>query len=166
MGAKGIEKLGKLDQLRTLVLWADGVNDDQLPAIGQLKELRYLQLGFNRGIRGNTLMSLAPLTKLEFLSLWDTSLDDAGLRNLPELTSLKTLAIGRTAITDLSIARMQDLKALQVLNVADTKVTDDGIRQLASHPSIIRIEATGSKITRATLDDLAKLKPGLTTDLK
>ena len=139
--------------------------DEQLPAIGQLTELRYLQLGLNKGIRGRTLNSFAQLTKLEDISLWDTSLDDAGFRSLPSFPVLKILAIGRTAVTDVSIARIVDFKALETLNVAYTNVTDNGIRQLASHPSIIRIDAAGSKISKATLNELTKLRPGLTTDL-
>ena len=165
MGPKGIEKLGQLGQLQTLVLWGAGVTDSQLPAIGQLTELKYLQLGFNKGIQGKGLASLAPLTKLTDLSLWDTSLDDEGFRNLPPLPALERLAIGRNAITDVSILRLQDQKALQKLTVSETNVTDAGIRQLESHPSLNRIEAVGSKITRGTLDDMAKRKPSLTTDL-
>ena len=165
LGPKGIEKLGQLGQLQTLVLWGAGVTDSQLPAIGQLTELKYLQLGFNKGIQGKGLASLAPLTKLTDLSLWDTSLDDEGFRNLPPLPALERLAIGRNAITDVSILRLQDQKALQKLTVSETNVTDAGIRQLESHPSLNRIEAVGSKITRGTLDDMAKRKPSLTTDL-
>lgn len=165
LGAKGIETIGQLSQLRTLVLWADGINDEQLPAIGQLKELRYLQLGFNRGIRGTTLMNLTPLTNLEFLSLWDTSLDDAGLHTLPSFPKLNELAIGRTSITDASMDQIRNLKELRRLNVADTQVTDEGIQQLEGHPTLVQIHALGSKVSRSAIDDLARSKPGLTTDL-
>ncbi|MCA9008161.1 MAG: protein kinase [Planctomycetaceae bacterium] len=78
---------------------------------------------------------------------------------------LNELAIGRTSITDASMDQIRNLKELRRLNVADTQVTDEGIQQLEGHPTLVQIHALGSKVSRSAIDDLARSKPGLTTDL-
>src|SRR3972149_6131324 len=76
---------------------------------------------------GLDLRHLAGLTGLQFLSLSDTSVTDAGLAHLELLTGLWELHLGSTEITGPGLEHLKGLTGLKWLNLADTQVTEAGL---------------------------------------
>ena len=64
-----------------------------------MAKLTTLNLGATR-IGDDGLASLAGLTGLQFLAVFDTAVTDKGVAHLDGLTHLKTLYLNRTAVTD------------------------------------------------------------------
>ena len=102
-GAKGINSIKSLERL--ILGSAGAMNDVGLTEICQgLKELRYLNVGGNKGItgigpRGAGFAALKAATNLEVLVLGNTSVNDAGLMLLKGNKKLKEVHLNHTNCT-------------------------------------------------------------------
>ena len=124
--ANDIERIGELEQLESLWLYANNVTDNMLPPLSQLKRLT------NIGIPGNPIRrpkALASLPSLRRLYLRDSDIDDEGLACLTG-TPIVRLTLDKTAITDEGVAHLNDLPQMVVVSVMDTAVTADGLKDL------------------------------------
>ena len=74
---------------------------DQEAIVARFGALTDLSLE-NCPIGGGALRHLAGLSKLEWLNLWSTKVDDAGLQHLSGLRNLELLPIGGTRVTDVA----------------------------------------------------------------
>ena len=72
----------------------------------------------------------ADLAKVTELSLNNTEITDAGLKELPKLQQLTTLNLSFTQITDASIKDLAKLKQLRNLYLSNTKITEAGVAEL------------------------------------
>jgi len=76
------------------------------------------------------LMLIGRLSRLERLSISDSSITDAGLRHLRGLRTLRQLFLHSTPISDGGLAHLNSMGRLQLLTLVDTKVTDAGLPYL------------------------------------
>lgn len=75
-------------------------------------------------------LTKADLDNVQVLTLIDSGLTDAGLKELAKLKQLKTLSLKNTKITDKGLKDLAKLKQLTFINLEDTKTTGKGRREL------------------------------------
>ena len=104
-----IDDLTTLNKLRYLRIDpADRLNDAGLASIGRLTQIRYLIL-LDSDITDASLSHLKSLTDLEYLCLHSNELTDAGLRHLEQFKKLKHLGIYGARISDAAVERLKKL---------------------------------------------------------
>jgi hypothetical protein len=81
-------------------------------------------------IRNDHLDELQAFPHLEYLSLEQSKVTDAGMKRLETLYNLAGLRLKGTAITDLSIDSIGRLQNLREVNLENTNVTKNGIEKL------------------------------------
>jgi hypothetical protein len=79
-------------------------------------------------ISDEDLRSISELTELKRLSLYGSTFDQAGLKDLASAGRLEALGIGNTAITDQSLIWMAEIPSLRWLWIFECdKLTPDGV---------------------------------------
>ena len=104
---------------------------------------------------------IAGLTGLQWLSLDNTGVTDAGLAALGGLTGLQRLYLANTGVTDAGLEALRGLTGLQSLSLANTGVTDAGLAALRGLPGLrtLWLNNTGVRDLRA-LKDMSSLVEG------
>lgn len=171
------------DGVRAMTL--DDVREKQLPGLlpllKEFPEIENLSLS-NKDFTGPMTEYLRPLRRLQSLNLFESAMDDAGVKHLLELPNLKHLPMGRTKITDeglktigkmkqltyvgvrgnhvtdVGVAHLKDLTELRGLHLGETQVTDAGLKHLAPFTKLETIYLDNTKITDAGLEHLYDLK--------
>jgi hypothetical protein len=73
---------------------------------------------------------VAGFPKVVDLTLSETMVTDAGLKELKSLSKLEVLGLTRTGITDNGLKTLKDLKGLKSLYIGSSKVTEAGVKDL------------------------------------
>ena len=114
----------------------------------------YVRLAFQgRRLKARTLKSLAPLDKLEVLTV-----DVEDLGELPAFGKLRTLKVGDGKLTDAGLKELPKLGSLHELDLAGTRVTDAGLGQVARLRGLQKLSLTDDRVTDAGVRELAVLK--------
>lgn len=125
--------LADLGSIPWLSLENSRVTDAALGHIAKLGEpapgLTKLYLG-SSGITGSDFSKLAPLKRLQYLSLKHLPLDDTRLATLPIFPDLQYLGLDGTKIGDASLAYLNRFPRLQILWLDNTRITDAGLVHL------------------------------------
>jgi hypothetical protein len=103
------------------------------------------------------LAELAPLKKLEMLSLFLPQMTDAGLGGLSELRSLRTLMLTCPQMTDVGLRQVAGLPQLERLTIGSPKATDVGLRSVAGLTTLKMLNASCPLVTDEGLRHLAGL---------
>jgi hypothetical protein len=86
---------------------------------------------------------------------------DETLRSLQGLKVLRELDLDDTQVTDAGLVLLKDLPALTTLHLARTRITDEGFRAaLLSKDSLMRVDLTGTHVSRETAQTWRARKPG------
>ncbi len=155
---QGLQELQELDLSHTYI-YGHG-----LKYLGNLRNLRKINLNSDPNIRGPGLESLATIPALRELNLGCTywgkpcSIDDSGTIYLAQLTQLKSLDLSGNKITDKGLKNLFRLKHLENLNLGGTKIGDESIGFLKKFPQLKSLHLGGTKITVAALPELGQLK--------
>jgi hypothetical protein len=97
---------------------------------------------------------------LEFLSLLDTSVTDAGIAVLAEAVSLQQISISSTVLTDACMPTLCRLPALVRLLIHDAPgITDKGISQLKKRSSLRELYLHGTRLSDRGVSSFCHLKP-------
>lgn len=137
-GQGAVEKLRELGQVRDdltrpglrVYLTGRRVTDSTLDLLGELKDLRHLELS-------------------------DTRVTDDGIRRLRHLTGLRSLYLDGVAITDEGLSSLVSLKDLECLVFMDTRITGTG---LAGLETLERLDTLLVEGPLTTTEGLARLK--------
>jgi hypothetical protein len=147
------------DDIRKLVglrLAGPDASDQMLSRIPSLVSLRLLsvwpaspQAMTNRGIG-----HVAQLTDLEFLTIAQNQIDDAGLARLKSLKKLRGLVLEPAHVGNTGLAHLSDLCCLQTLSLNGASVDDAGLVALEGlvHLEFLSLRRTG--VTEAGLPHL------------
>jgi Leucine-rich repeat (LRR) protein len=174
--------LKSLTKLQELYLFFNSkLVDDGLKSIGQLVDLRWLDLGFT-AITDAGLAHLQTLQALEHLALRQNEnqrcrsdlsrcsekfglfefvqvpITDAGIVHLQNLTKLESLVLGSTKVSDAGLAHLQGLKNLKDLDLSSTMVSDAGLVYLQSLKNLEGLDLRSTKVSDAGLVYLQDLK--------
>jgi hypothetical protein len=179
--------LGRLDQLRYLIINGDNASGD---GFAHLKKLRLLEQlhAENARVDDACLANLSSLYALKELSLNAEQMTDEGLAHLGSLSNLQVLQLGagrmgypnlRSRITSEGLAHLAGMRRLQslwltrsrvstlepirhlvglrVLGLGWTKLTDDGLAPIANYLDLEYLNLDDTAITEAGLAHVANL---------
>ena len=126
---RGLRVLSRCPDLQWLDLAYVPVGSEDLAPLGQLRQLRRLNLERTRA-SDEVAPLLAGLRQLEYLDLSGLAITDQTLAQLARLDQLESLWLTETQVTDRGLRHLRSLKRLHTLDVSGTKVTAEGIRDL------------------------------------
>ncbi|MDB5338570.1 MAG: inlA 5 [Planctomycetaceae bacterium] len=113
------------------------------------------------------LKQLVHLENLVDISLHDSGVTDAGLKELLNLSELTALDLrGCKQVTDAGIKSLTKLTNLTHLSLNLTDVGDEGIKSLASLTNLQDLDLTYTQVTDAGLQELGVLKKLTNLDLE
>jgi Leucine-rich repeat (LRR) protein len=105
--------------------------DEALLAVGAFPRLKRLYLQKGQATDGG-LLSLAQLTELEELMVWDAHwITDVGVSHLAGLAKLKSLHFSNGQLGDASLAVFGRLPSVQILSLQGNSFSDEGLKHLA-----------------------------------
>jgi internalin A len=116
-------------QLTDLGIDCDNLSDDDLKTVGNLKNLRYLELQSSQ-ITDAGLRHLAELTELTELHLVSETITDEGIRHLARLTKVSDLRLDCPKITDAGLGHLAQLDQLRNITMKSPNVGDAGVLKL------------------------------------
>jgi Leucine Rich repeat len=156
IGPEGLEHLAPLSKLALLEL-SGPIEDPSMKGLGKLVGLRTLRLSHPQ-IDDRIAPELATLVRLEWLDLGGTAITDEGLVALTGLTQLKTLHLHHTRITNRGLAHLAKLTALEELTLHSTDVVDEGVGHLAALGQLQTLRLDRTLVTNAAIDTLVQLQ--------
>jgi hypothetical protein len=140
----------------TIQLEHTPLTDRDLAAIGELRNLRVLQLDDARAqFTAAGIAQLSKLSGLEHLRIRGRGIDDAAITEIVKIKSLRILNVPQAAVTDDGLAELKYLPNLVQLRFGSAKVTDAGMKLLAELPALLRLHLIDVPITDAGLKTLA-----------
>ena len=106
----------------------------------------------------DAILSLAPLTALQHLSLFESAITDNGLGKLSglRLDRLAYLNVLRTNVTDDGLKYLLRFPNLRHFAVSGKKITDNGVRILLRHPAIDSLDLPDTAVTDQGLQCICK----------
>ena len=151
------DALPYLHHLETLDLGSTGLRPGDLDGFHRFKSLRTLDL---RGMDadGSDLAMLGRRHTLESVSLWRSTVADAGARTLLTLPRLARLDLGGTAISDALLDGVTVNPALRHLRIDRTALGDVSVEALAKWRALATLDVTGTAISS---EGVAKLRAAL-----
>jgi hypothetical protein len=130
----GLRHLGKLTDLRMLILWGNPITGDGLEHLRDLKQLRHLDLSSTR-IEDDRLSGLRGLTALERIDFPNNPrLTGAFFEHVADLPNLKSVVVRGCGITDVGLSHLKDARGVQDLMLDNTRVSDAGLPNLRGLP--------------------------------
>lgn len=132
-----------------------GFGDEQLRLLKPFQKLSELTLIDSR-VTDAGMKDVARCVNLTRLDLKGTAITDVGLNEIAKLKKLKTLSLVRTRISDTGLVELAGLKELRQLYLANTNTTDDGARTLVNITELTHLGVIGTKITAAGFAELSK----------
>jgi hypothetical protein len=159
----GIERLAASGSLASLLAQDFVITDAAGPALARIGSLDSLEIFRCQGFGSEGVLALAPLKKIERLTLRDLpNVGDAGLAVLGELPALKRLYLHELAsVGDAGLAHLAQAKSVAVLDLWSLpQVTDASAAVIAALPGLKELSIRETGITAASLEKLAAL-PGL-----
>jgi Leucine-rich repeat (LRR) protein len=152
---KGLVHVGKLTNLRRLLMWdAHDVTDAGVAHLAGCRKLEYLHLSESQ-IGDESARVFSQLPRLKGLSLQGNNLTDEGLVHLGEMTQLTDLWIGcmderRSKLTDDGLAHLANLTELDTLEVQRSQVTNDGLSHLTGLKKLRWLILDSTQVTDAS----------------
>lgn len=156
IGEEGLRHLAALSKL-TLLELSGPLEDPSMKGLGGLGGLRTLRLS-HPAIDDRIAPQLAKLTALEWLDLGGTAITDDGLVGLAALTGLKTLHLHHTRVTNRGLAQLAKLTALEELTLHSTDVVDEGVGHLVGLRQLHTLRLDRTLVTDAAIDTLVQLQ--------
>lgn len=151
----GLAALKNLRDLRTLKLQFDDITDEGLTALRQHPNLSVLNLTSTK-VTETGLSQLSALTELRDLGLASLPITDDGMRIVATFSKLDFLDLTGTRVTGDGLAHLNSLR-LKRLNLGQTRVGDRDLIPLADQVQLSELWLSGTSITDASCEGLAKL---------
>src|SRR5262245_10483722 len=105
--------------------------------------------------------TIADYPHLSMLQMANPEVTDATLQHLRGMNKLKNLDVSNSKITDDGLKFISELPALEELRLTRTGITDQGFREhLLGKETLMKLDLTGTKVSRATVDEWKKAKSG------
>ncbi len=158
----GWRGISRLTRLRKLLLGDDGLNDRIFALMGNLKDLRTLDLSKNSGIVGAHMQRGSPLRRLRRLSLVATRFGDAGMHWVAALPNLEYLDLAfDKALTGRSLRFLAACSKLRELNLSGTRIGDRDLHWIASMHALRILSLGKTRCSTAGITQLRRSNPAL-----
>ncbi len=154
--------VGRLTNLKKLIMWEARVSDAGVSFLKDLKNLETIHIG-NSPIGDPSLAILAKLPKLDSLALQRNNFTDEGLKHLKDAAHIKVLWVGfgGKGITDQGIEHLLNLKNLELLDLQGAAVTDEGILRLKDLVNLKKLYLDETAVTEEGKKALEKEISGI-----
>jgi WD40 repeat protein/serine/threonine protein kinase/Leucine-rich repeat (LRR) protein len=149
--------IGKLTDLRYLLVMSPDVGDDGLRHLRGLAGLTHLVLS-TTGVTDSGLAHLRHLTNLEILELSGTQITDLGLADLTHLKKLRRLDLNATKVKGKGLRHLHELNNLGLLTLGNTGITDNGLEELTSFENLTELRLNQTGVSDAGIQHLKTLK--------
>jgi len=141
----------------------ENATDNVVSEISGLKSVRTLTLHQSICVvplGDDSMKRIGEMRRLESLEITQSSLTNAGMRQLRNLTELRVLKLsGLKEVSDRGFACLREMKSLRALTLADLSVpADDIIAQLQGLDALEELSINGARLTDTGLKKLADLK--------
>jgi len=157
-GAAFFEHVGHLPTLESLNIISTKFNDDWMPPLAKLTNLKVLRFTNNGRLTDAGMAQLAGLTKLENFSFVGTQMTGKAYDRFEGFTKLTRVSHRGSLIDDEGLRQLCDhLPNLESLSLAHAKFTDVGAPHLAKLTKLKGLELGTSKATPQALKHIAKL---------
>src|ERR1022692_1152772 len=163
----GLGKLLKKQRfLRSIIFTCSKapITDRTLREMAALEDLRDLTLReteiTDAGVKEISKM------ELQTLVLQGSKITDAGLKEISKIEPLFLLDLSNSEITDAGLQHVKKMKGLTGLALVGTKITDAGLLELAPLTNLRRLRVSGVKITEDGKHALIRLLPNLQINFK
>ena len=152
------EHVGHLSTLESLNIISTKFNDDWMPPLAKLTNLKVLRFTNNGKLTDAGMAHLAGLTKLENFSFVGTQMTGKSYARFDGFTKLTRVSHRGSLIDDEGLRQLCDhLPNLESLSLAHAKFTDVGAPHLAKLTKLKGLEVGASKATPQALTHIAKL---------
>ena len=152
------EHVGHLSTLESLNIISTKFNDDWMPPLAKLANLKVLRFTNNGKLTDAGMAQLAGLTKLENFSFVGTQMTGKAYARFEGLTKLTRVSHRGSLIDDEGLRQLCDhLPNLESLSLAHAKFTDVGAPHLAKLTQLKGLEVGAAKATPQALTHIAKL---------
>ncbi len=156
---KVLHGVGKLTNLRTLLLCGNQVSDDGLCDITALRHLEHLYMWDATGVTNRGTAHLRKLKRLQYIHLSNSQIGDDSLKTFASLPDLKGLALEGNRFSDVGLSYLRDMKQLKGLWIGDGQhaITDKGLEHLHGVENLEELDLRGTSITQDGLRHLTAL---------
>jgi hypothetical protein len=137
------------------------IGDDELKIIGRLAQLRRLIL-CKCDVHASGLESLVSLRHLRDLDLNGSRADDLAVEPIGRMKSLKVLRLAGTQITDAGLKKLHDLSKVGFLDLVDTAVSDASLNELKGFTKLANLDLRGTHVSSAGIRELQEALPTCT----
>ena len=152
------EHVGHLSTLESLNIISTKFNDDWMPPLAKLTNLKVLRFTNNGKLTDAGMAHLAGLTKLENFSFVGTQMTGKSYARFEGFMKLTRVSHRGSLIDDEGLRQLCDhLPNLESLSLAHAKFTDVGAPHLAKLTKLKGLEVGASKATPQALTHIAKL---------
>ena len=104
---------------------------------------------------------LRQFPNLTSLSLRNTKITDAGMKEIGKLHTLKSLNLWNTPITDAGLREIRELNGLTELILVSTKITDVGFAKISNFKNLKTLDIAGIQLNDANVTRLMKTLPNI-----
>jgi len=156
--AEFFEHVGHLSTLESLNIISTKFNDDWMPPIGKLTNLKVLRFTNNGKLTDAGMAQLADLKNLETFSFVGTQMTGKAYAQFEGFTKVTRVSHRGSSIDDEGLRQLCDhLPNLESISLAHAKFTDAGAPHLAKLTKLKGLELGTSKATPQALKAIAKL---------
>lgn len=152
------EHLGHLTTLESLNIISTKFNDDWMPYIAKLTNLKSLRFTNNGKLTDAGMEQLAGLKNLENFNFVGTAITGAAYAKFDGFTKLTRVSHRGSSINDEGLKQLcEHLPNLESISLAHAKFTDAGAPALATLTKLKGLELGASKATSKSLESILKL---------
>jgi Leucine-rich repeat (LRR) protein len=165
----GLENLAESKTLRSLLAQDFLISSESGKHLAAIPTLESLEIFRCQGFGSEGVLALAPLDKLERLTLRDLpEVDDAALAVLAELPNLRRLYLHELpSVGDAGLAHLAAAKNLEVLDIwALPRMTDAAVEVIAALPNLKELSIRETGVSEASLERIAAMPALLSLTFK
>jgi Leucine-rich repeat (LRR) protein len=165
----GLENLAQSKTLRSLLAQDFAISNESGKHLAAIPTLESLEIFRCQGFGSEGVLALAPLDKLERLTLRDLpEVDDAALAVLAELPNLRRLYLHELpSVGDAGLAHLAAAKNLEVLDIwALPRMTDAAVEVIATLPKLKELSIRETGVSEASLERIAAMPALLSLTFK
>jgi serine/threonine protein kinase len=119
--------------------------------------IQWIMLTANERVDDDLLTRIATLRSLVGLTLQNTNITDAGVRELGRISTLDSVYFHGAPLTDVGVLPLTELPNLRELVLSDTKITDVTLQRLVPRRQLLRLNLKGTRITDSGMEYVGRM---------
>lgn len=157
MSADILEHVGKLSELRTLLLADTQVTDDTIHHLSRLKKMDRLYMWSASKVSDAGVKHLEPLKKMRYLHLSESKITDESMKVFATWPNIEGLSLQKNTFTNEALRNIGNATTLRQISLGLGRISIDN-EGLVHVKNLPNLEHLGIQRSRVTPEGLAKLK--------